>query len=125
MQIKSLDKDSLLFLQIKEWIEDQIITGAFGENSQIPSTTQIVEWYNVNHITVSKGVKMLIDDGVLYKKRGVGMFVREGARNRLVEARQQKFLIQYIEPMLAEAEKLDIDFNALIDIIFSRMDSPF
>ena len=114
---KSFDDNSPLFLQIKERIEDQIINGALGEDVQVPSTTQIVGFYKINHITVSKGVNLLVDEGILYKKRGVGIFVSKGAKNMLVEKRQQSFLTQYLKPMLAEARKLGIDIQALIEMM--------
>jgi len=114
---KSFDDNSPLFLQIKERIEDQIINGALAADEQVPSTTQIVGFYKVNHITVSKGVNLLVDEGILYKKRGVGIFVNKGAKNMLTEKRRQSFLTQYLKPMLVEAKKLGIDIKALIEMI--------
>jgi len=114
---KSFDDNSPLFLQIKERIEDQIINGALEEDVQVPSTTQIVGFYKINHITVSKGVNLLVDEGILYKKRGVGIFVRKGAKKMLVEKRQQNFLTQYMKPMLAEARKLGISVKVLIEMM--------
>ena len=114
---KSFDDKSPLFLQIKERIEDQIINGAIATDEQIPSTTQIVQFYKINHITVSKGVNLLVDEGVVYKKRGVGMFVSKGAKSMLIEKRKQKFLTQYLKPMLAEAKKLGIEMKSLIEMI--------
>ena len=114
---KSFDDNSPLFLQIKERIEDQIIGGALVADEQIPSTTQIVQFYKINHITVSKGVNLLVDDGIVYKKRGVGIFVSKGAKKMLIEKRKQKFLTQYLKPMLAEAKKLGISINSLIKMV--------
>jgi len=114
---KSFDDNSPLFLQIKERIEDQIINGALSEDEQIPSTTQIVQFYKINHITVSKGVNLLVDEGIVYKKRGVGMFINKGAKKMLIEKRRQNFLTQYMKPMLIEAKKLGIDLKALIEMI--------
>ena len=113
----SFDDNSPLFLQIKTRIEDQIINGALDEDAQVPSTTQIVAFYKINHITVSKGVNLLVDEGVLYKKRGVGIFVSKGAKNMLIEKRQQSFLTHYLKPILAEAQKLGIDLKRLIDMM--------
>ena len=104
-------------MQIKERIEDQIISGALKENEQVPSTTQIVQFYKINHITVAKGVNLLVDEGLLYKKRGLGMFVMEGAKDTLVKKRRLGFLTQYLKPMLAEARKLGIDQQALIKMM--------
>ena len=114
---KSFDDKSPLFLQIKERIEDQIINGALATDEQIPSTTQIVQFYKINHITVSKGVNLLVDEGVVYKRRGVGIFVSKGAKNMLIEKRKDKFLTQYLKPMLAEAKKLGIETKHLIEMI--------
>lgn len=114
---KSFDDNIPLFLQIKERIEDQIINGALAEDTQVPSTTQIVAFYKINHITVSKGVNLLVDEGILYKKRGVGIFVSKGAKKMLIEKRQQSFLTQYLKPMLTEAKKLGIDIKVLIEMM--------
>jgi len=114
---KTFDDNSPLFLQIKERIEDQIINGALAVDEQVPSTTQIVQFYKINHITVSKGVNLLVDEGILYKKRGVGIFVSKGAKNMLIEKRKQNFLTQYLLPMLAEAKKLGIDTKTLIEMM--------
>ena len=114
---KSFDDNSPLFLQIKERIEDQIINGALATDDQIPSTTQIVQFYKINHITVSKGVNLLVDEGILYKKRGVGMFVNKGAKKMLTEKRKEKFLTGYLKPMLIEAKKLGIDIKTLIEMM--------
>ena len=114
---KSFDDNSPLFLQIKARIEDQIINGVLEEDVQIPSTTQIVGFYKINHITVSKGVGLLVDEGILYKKRGVGIFVSKGAKDMLIDKRQQNFLTQYMKPMLAEAKKLGIDTEVLLEMM--------
>lgn len=111
---KSFDGTSPLFLQIKERIEDQIISGGLKSDEQIPSTTQIVQFYKINHITVSKGVNLLVDEGVLYKKRGLGIFVSQNGRDLLIEKRQAHFVSQFLQPMLLEAKKLDIDLNRLM-----------
>ena len=111
------DEGSPIFLQIKERIEDQIIQGALNENDQIPSTTQIVQFYKINHLTVSKGVNLLVDEGILYKKRGVGMFVKVGAKEVLLKNRKEKFFKQFIKPMVSEAKKLNITTSDLMLLI--------
>ena len=85
----------------------------------MPSTNEIVTYFKVNHITVSKGVTELVEEGVLYKKRGVGMFVSEGARGKLLEKRREGFVEEYLKPMLEEAGKLDLsksDIQKMIDM---------
>ncbi|MCK0471054.1 GntR family transcriptional regulator [Halalkalibacter sp. APA_J-10(15)] len=112
-----------IFLQIKEKIEDQIFKGQLQEHEQIPSTTQMVHFYKVNHITISKGINLLVDEGIIYKKRGVGMFVAEGAKEQLVEQRKGLFESQYVLPMIEEAEKLDLteaEINRMIRKVKER-----
>ena len=114
---KSFDDNSPLFLQIKERIEDQIISDALTTDEQIPSTTQIVDFYKINHITVAKGVNLLVDEGILYKKRGVGMFVAKGAKGLLIKKRQKSFKSEFLDPMLVEAGKLQITKTEIIKMM--------
>lgn len=114
-----LNEKKPIYEQIKDWLADQIIDETLVENDKVPSTNDIVTYFKVNHITVSKGVTQLVDDGVLYKKRGVGMFVAEGARKTLLQKRKKDFVEEYLKPMLEEARKLDLteaDIQKLIDI---------
>lgn len=95
-----------IFEQIKDWISDQIIDGTLEAHDRIPSTNEIVQFYKVNHLTVAKGVNQLVDEGVIYKKRGVGMFVAPEARGVLLDSRKESFVSEYLKPMIDEAEKL-------------------
>ena len=95
-------------MQIKELIEDQIVNDQLKGNEQIPSTTQLVNFYKINHLTISKGINLLVENGIIYKKRGVGMFVAEGAKEKLLTQRKEQFLDQYLLPMIQEAKKLGI-----------------
>lgn len=97
-----------IFLQIKELIEDQIVNDQLKENEQIPSTTQLVNFYKINHLTISKGINLLVENGIIYKKRGVGMFVADGAKEKLLTQRKDQFLDQYLLPMIEEAKKLGL-----------------
>ena len=106
-----------IFLQIKEKIEDQIVNEQLKAHDQIPSTTQMVHFYNINHITISKGINLLVDEGLLYKKRGVGMFVAEEAREKLLQNRRQAFAENYVLPMLREAVKLSLTTHDIEHII--------
>jgi len=116
------DKDPI-YIQIKKRLEDQIVNQELTENDQIPSTTEMVNFYQVNHITVSKGVNLLVDEGIIYKKRGIGMFVAEGARKKLLEKRRGDFIDRYIVPMLKEADKLDIGPEELKQMIKAAKES--
>ncbi len=106
-----------IFQQIAEQIEDAIFIGAFEEGTQIPSTTEISTTFQINPATVLKGMNQLMEEGILYKKRGVGVFVCEGARNQIVGKRKETFYENYIESLLAEAKKLELTKQEIIELI--------
>lgn len=106
-----------IFVQVQEGIEDLILSGSFPEETQIPSTTEISTNYRINPATALKGINLLVDDGILYKKRGIGVFVKEGAVRTLKEKRKESFLTDYVKPMVAEAKKLDVDETQLQEMI--------
>jgi DNA-binding transcriptional regulator YhcF (GntR family) len=111
-----------IYVQIKDWLADQIIDETIETHDKIPSTNEIVTYFKVNHITVSKGVTQLVEDGILYKKRGVGMFVEEGAREKLLKVRREEFVEDYLKPMLDEAEKLELTKEDIQQLINNRGD---
>lgn len=106
-----------LFLQIKEKIEDQIVNDQLLEGEQVPSTTQLSSFYKINHITVLKGINLLFESGLIFKKRGVGMFVAEGAKEQLLRTRKNAFADDYVVPMVQEADKLGLSTEDLFEII--------
>lgn len=103
-----MDESRPLFLQIAEQIENDILSGAHPEETQVPSTNEFAAFHRINPATAGKGVNLLVDRGILYKKRGIGMFVAEGARARIVAARREEFRERFVLPLLAEADKLGI-----------------
>lgn len=113
----SFDDSKPIFLQIKERIENQIVSEQLKAHEQIPSTTQLVSFYKINHLTVAKGINLLADEGIIYKKRGVGMFVAEDARERLLSQRKDQFVEMYVRPMIAEAHNLGITPEELARIL--------
>lgn len=98
-----------IFVQVIDEIEDAILTGVFIEEKQILSTTELSILYNISKGTIQRGFSKLIDDGTIYKKRGIGMFVAKGANNRLLIKRKEDFFENYIIVMIVEAKRLDID----------------
>jgi DNA-binding transcriptional regulator YhcF (GntR family) len=112
-----IDDSRPIFVQIAERIENDIIEGNLPEESQVPSTNQFASFYQINPATAAKGVNLLVDQEILYKKRGVGMFVTTGARARLLEKRREQFFTQYVMVMIQEAEKLGITIDQLIEMI--------
>ena len=112
-----LDEGAPIFSQIAERLADDIAEGALAEGARVPSTNELAAFYRINPATAAKGINVLIDEGLLEKHRGVGMFVVAGARERLLDARRQHFTERYVEPMVAEANRLRIDADALVALI--------
>lgn len=112
-----MDDSRPIFVQIAEQIEDDIIELRMPEESQVPSTNQFAAFHQINPATAAKGVNLLVDQGILYKKRGIGMFVAEGARVKLMEKRKELFYEQYVVTMVREAEKLGITVEQLTEMV--------
>jgi Predicted transcriptional regulators len=116
MQLK-LTNDRPIFIQIADWLEDAILSDAFPEESQIPSITEFSVQYKINPATALKGITILVDSGIIYKKRGVGMFVATGAVHQLKEKRKEQFFDGYIKKMLEEAKRLNLTEKDIIGMI--------
>lgn len=116
-----IDDSRPIFVQIAERIENDIIAGELAEDAQVPSTNQFASFYQINPATAAKGVNLLVDQGILYKKRGLGMYVVPGARAKLLEKRREQFFEQYVVTMLQEAEKLGITPEQLTEMIQRRV----
>jgi GntR family transcriptional regulator len=98
-----------LFARIAEQIENSVVDGSLPEEAQVPSTNELAAFHRINPATAAKGVNQLVTSGVLYKRRGIGMFVATGARTLLLERRREEFARAYLAPLLAEARKLGMD----------------
>jgi DNA-binding transcriptional regulator YhcF (GntR family) len=120
----AIDDTRPIFVQIAERIEEDILAGRLAEEEQVPSTNQFAALYQINPATAAKGVNLLVDQGILYKRRGLGMYVALGARAKLLEKRREQFFEQYVAPMLAEAEKLGIPTDQVAQMISRRVEAP-
>jgi GntR family transcriptional regulator len=116
-----MDDGRPIFQQIAERVENDILSGALQEESQVPSTNEFALYYRINPATAGKGVNLLVEQGILYKRRGIGMFVTAGARSRITDRRREVFVTEYIEPMLAEAASLGIAPDQLTSLIESQL----
>ena len=112
-----LDDGTPLFVQIAEQLSDDIADGSLAEGQRVPSTNELAAFHRINPATAAKGINVLMDDGLLEKRRGIGMFVADGARERLLARRRESFAAQYLEPMLHEARRLGLDEDDLITLI--------
>jgi DNA-binding transcriptional regulator YhcF (GntR family) len=116
-----IDENRPIFMQIAERIEEDILAGRLAEEEQVPSTNQFAALYQINPATAAKGVNLLVDQGILYKKRGLGMYVASGARAKLLEKRREQFYERYVATMLQEAEKLGITTEQLMEMVQRRV----
>ena len=112
-----MDEGRPIFLQIAQLIENSIIDGSLAEEEQAPSTTDLAAFHRINPATAAKGVGQLVADGILYKRRGIGMFVSAGARAQLRDRRREQFAQQYIQPLIVEAQKLGMGTDELKNLI--------
>lgn len=112
-----VDESKPIYQQIAEGIEDDILKEHLREGDQVPSTNQFAKHYQINPATAAKGINLLVDEGVLFKKRGIGMFVAENAQETIKEKRRQNFYQEYLLPLLEEAEKLQLDRQSLIRML--------
>ncbi|ACO83918.1 TPA: GntR family transcriptional regulator [Clostridium botulinum] len=113
----NFNEDIPIYQQVANAIEDGILKGIYEEETQIPSTTEISVNYKINPATVGKGFNLLVSEEIIYKKRGVGMFVCSGAKEKLKEKRKNKFFDSYILSLVDEAKRLGITIDEIMDMI--------
>lgn len=112
-----MNSEKPIFIQIMEMIEDDILSGVYKTNDIIISTTQISKLLSVNPTTSVKAVSNLVDEGILYKKRGIGMCVNEGAREKILSQRKERLYQETIPELLEEVKKLGISKEEIVEFI--------
>ena len=113
----SKNDDSLpLYIKIIEGAKDYLLLGVFKEEVQLPSTTELAKKYGINIATLNKAQAILVNEGYIYKKRGIGMFVKKGATKRLIKERRKTFKEQFVIETFKEAKKLNYTMDELINI---------
>ena len=113
----TLNDQSLIYLQIAQMLEDDILRGIYREEEQVPSTNELARVYHINPATAAKGINLLVADGILYKKRGIGMFVATGAEQALRNKRKSAFYDEYIKPMVKEGTSLSLSGEELLTMV--------
>ena len=106
-----------IYLQIARTIEDDILAGTLLPEAAAPSTNALARYYQINPATALKGVNLLVEKGILYKKRGVGMFVSAGAKEQIIRERREEFFQKRLPALIAQAEKLGVDRQMLCNAI--------
>ena len=112
-----LDESLPIFQQIAQIIRNNIIEGIVMEGERVPSENELSSFYNINRATVRKGLQTLADEEIIYKKRGIGMFVVEGAKEKLLNERKKQYKKEYIRPLLEEGNRLGISIDKVIELI--------
>ena len=113
----TLNDQSLIYQQIARMLEDDILRGVYREEEQVPSTNELARGYNINPATAAKGINLLVAGGILYKRRGIGMFVAPGAGEKVRDKRRAAFYEGYVRPLIREGRSLGLDEGALLDMV--------
>ena len=112
-----LTQEKSIYIQIREMIENDILRDILLEEEKVPSTNDLARLYSINPATAAKGINLLVDSGILYKKRGIGMFVMSGAKELIRKRRKEAFYETYVKTLLNEAKSLNISKDELISLI--------
>ena len=110
-------QDKSIYVQISELIENNVLRDIFLEEERVPSTNEFSKMYSINPATAAKGINRLVEEGILYKKRGIGMFVAAGAKEKIRMRRKNEFYDNYVRKMMEEARSLGITSEELIEMI--------
>ena len=112
-----LNEQTSIYLQIAQMMENDILRGVYQEEEQVPSTNELARQFRINPATAAKGVNLLVEEGILYKKRGIGMFVSTGAVAAIRQKRKAAFYEDYVKTLVNEAKNLNIDKAELLEMI--------
>lgn len=113
----ALSSQELIYLQISRMLEDDILRGVYREEEQVPSTNELARVFHINPATAAKGINLLVTEGVLYKRRGVGMFVSPGAGETVKAKRRAAFYRDYVRPMVREGQSLALKEEDMLDMV--------
>ncbi|MCI8422704.1 MAG: GntR family transcriptional regulator [Lawsonibacter sp.] len=107
----------MIYLQIAQMLEDDILRQVYREEEQVPSTNELARGYNINPATAAKGINLLVSEGILYKKRGIGMFVSPGAGEKVKQKRRAAFYDGYVKPLVKEGASLALAGEELLAMV--------
>lgn len=110
-----------IFLQLAETISDEILRGVYAEGEQVPSTNELAAYLRINPATAGKALNLLVERDILVKRRGIGMFVADGARVRLLARREQQFVERFVVPLATEADLLGLDRRRVVALVDAHL----
>jgi len=111
------DENIPIFLQIKEEIENAIISKSIQEEEKIQSIRTLAQQYRLNPQTISSAVSELINEGILHKKRGIGLFVNKGAQQKLKKIKSSEFRKNELQKIIQKGRTLGITKNEILEVI--------
>lgn len=106
-----------IYIQIAEWLETEILSGRIEEDERIYSQYQLADMFNINPATAAKGLNILADKGLLYKKRGLGMYITPGAESKIGKERKEGKLRKLIDELVMESQRLGMDEQEVISML--------
>lgn len=106
-----------IYIQIAEWLENEILADRLQAHGKVYSQYQLAELFNINPATAGKGLTILLEQNILYKKRGLGMFVTENAKETILHTRRSDVLQQMAKALVNEAKRLNMKNEELIQLI--------
>ncbi|KLU60976.1 HTH-type transcriptional repressor YtrA [Peptococcaceae bacterium CEB3] len=106
-----------IYVQISEWLEAEILNGHLPGDERVYSQYQLAEMFNVNPATAAKGLNLLADEEIVYKQRGLGMYVAPEAQDRILAKRKERFVNGLLREVVSEAGRLGIGKEELISLI--------
>lgn len=112
-----MDSNKLIFEQVAEIVENQILNGYLKADDQSPSTTEFANVYSINPATARKGLNILVDEGILYKRRGMGMFVTQDAKKIIISKRKDEYISNILPDLIKNMTMLGITKEELIEEI--------
>ena len=115
--LQPFNEQSALYLQVAQMLEDGILRGVYPAEEQVPSTNELARAYKINPATAAKGINLLVDEGVLDKRRGIGMFVAPGAAAAIAARRKAAFYQDYVIALAKEAASLGIGAEELAQMV--------
>ena len=119
----NLNDQTPIFIQIADIVKDALVEGVIKEGEKIPSTTELSNFYHINRATAQKGVGILVDEGIVEKRRGIGVFVVQHARSKLIKERMQAFSESYIQSLVKEAKRLEMSKEDVIKRVSEYYDN--
>lgn len=116
----TFDEHSPIYRQIADQIKAEIFNGSLAPGSKVMSTNEYATFYNINPATAQKAFRELVDEGILFKQRGIGMFVAEDAHDRLADEYRSRFFTDVLDPMVARARQAGISISDVIRYLRSK-----